>query len=514
MIKKAFLINLSGILFSRIFGFLRDAMQAAVLGASIYSDIFIIAFKFPNIFRRVFAEGAFTQTFLPFFLKSKKKGAWSVSIFSIFCMIIIIFSLCVMLFAPFVTKILALGYDEERIRLATPLVSINFWYLILIFITTYLSTLLQYKNIFWVSAYNTILLNLSMICAFVFYRDRELLDITYALSYCVLIGGLLQIFMHFYPLYKSGLVKMQIVGVKSLIFWRNETSLESKMQKSTPFESSPVFRDGVDSKNSTLSIKIHKAKENIKDLFNDIKDFFKAFLPAMLGASTAQIAALLDSSLVTILPNSNGGVSILNYANRVFQLPLALFAIALSSVLFPTIAKALKRGDNQNALINLKNSFWFLSITLSLATLGGIMLSSEIIWLIFERHNFLRSDTLEVALAFIGYMIGLVPFGLAKIFSLWLYSQRNQGRAAKISAISLIVGLISSLILMWHFRYFGLALAGSISGIVLLALNIHEFGVKNFLFIINSKKYLAILIILLILEFISLKIFKIFFSIS
>lgn len=475
MLKKAFLVNMSGIMVSRILGFVRDAMQAAVLGTSIYSDMFVIAFKFPNIFRRIFAEGAFVQTFLPFFLKSNKKSAFSISIFSIFLFLILLFSLFVMLFAPFFTKIIALGYDENMINLAMPLVKINFWYLILIFITTYFGSLLQYKNIFWVSAYNTALLNLFLILALFCYRNQELIEIVYILSYAVLLGGLAQIAIHFYPLYKSGMMRLQFIGMKQ--------------------------------------IRKYIKKKQFSELLNDIKDFFKNFFAAMLGASSAQIAAILDSSLVTLLSNSDGGVSILNYANRIFQLPLALFAIAISTVIFPTIAKYIRNEDDIKALKMMKNAFWFLLIMLSMSVLGGIMLSKEIVWLLFERYSFTRDDTVITSLTFIGYMIGLLPFGLAKILSLWLYSKKKQGIAAKISAISLLFGLLFSLILMWDLRYFGLALASSIGGFILFILNVKELGFKNFLYIIDSRKFFLLLIFALIFEFIAIYCFKLFFSI-
>ncbi len=230
-LKRFFLTNASGILCSRVFGFLRDAIQAAVLGTSIYSDIFFIAFKFPNMFRRVVSEGAFVQSFLPFFLSAKKKGAFSVSIFWIFLFFILILSILVMWFAPFITKILALGYDEERINLAMPLVRIHFWYLILIFIVTYLSTLLQYKNIFWVNAYNTALLNIAMIVAMLPYQfqtsltEKELFQAVYILSYAVLIGGVCQILIHFYPLYRAGLWKLQYIGMLSLKKWYRDSNM-------------------------------------------------------------------------------------------------------------------------------------------------------------------------------------------------------------------------------------------------------------------------------------------------
>lgn len=626
-LKRFFLTNASGILCSRVFGFLRDAIQAAVLGTSIYSDIFFIAFKFPNMFRRVVSEGAFVQSFLPFFLSAKKKGAFSVSIFWIFLFFILILSILVMWFAPFITKILALGYDEERISLAMPLVRIHFWYLILIFIVTYLSTLLQYKNIFWVNAYNTALLNIAMIVAMLPYQfqtsltEKELFEAVYILSYAVLIGGVCQILIHFYPLYTAGLWRLQYIGMLSLKKWYRDSnmtisfrgirfgskdsiachverseishiesnsalntannldskqSLESSQNtNSTTAEVSKILEstkvESIDSKksidknsaevslsdfvgcvdietrsylkgndavsisNSRKSTKettpnqrfYTKAKHNILHLLADIKAFFKAFFPAMLGASTAQIIAIIDSSLITLLPNSDGGVSTLNFANRIFQLPLAIFAIAISSALFPTIAKAIERKDEKIALANLKTAFWFLLITLSICTLGGIMLSNEIVWLLFERKNFVREDTLQVAWAFIGYMAGLLAFGLTRIFSLWLYAKKQQAKAAKYSVIALAVGTLLSGIfiffmryfsitdgILWELRYFIVALAGSIGGVVLFVFNIKAFGIHNFLAIISHKKYAFYLLLALGVTFSILQIFKHFFHIT
>lgn len=528
-LTKFFLTNASGIFISRIFGFMRDAMQASMFGTSIYSDIFFIAFKFPNMFRRVVSEGAFVQSFLPFFLSAKNKGAFSVSIFSIFIFLLFILTTLVMLCAPFITKILALGYDSSRISLALPLVKIHFWYLILIFIVTYLSTLLQYKHIFWVNAYNTVLLNLSMIFSMIFVQlaQIELLEAVYMLSYSVLIGGACQILVHFYPLYASKIWRLQYVGLKRLRQWKQQGNFTFRIHKKPLGVYFGKYDDFAAKQNSLDKSMYIRAKRNILRLLSDIRLFFKAFIPAMLGASSAQIIAIIDSSLVTLLPNSDGGVSILNFANRVFQLPLALFAIAISSTLFPMVAKAIKNGDSKEAMQNLKMAFWFLSIALTICVLGGFMLRNEIIWLLFERGNFTREDTILVGYAFMGYMVGLLPFGLAKIFSLWLYANKQQAKAAKLSVISLLVGTTLAGIfiliiryveitngIIWELRYFFIALSGSIGGVVLLLLTIKEFGIANFSDIIKHKKYSLILFVLLCATFIILKIFTYFVSID
>lgn len=463
MFKKAFYANSSGILASRICGFFRDLMMASSLGAGIYSDIFFIAFKLPNLFRRIFSEGSFTQSFLPSLIAVNKKGVFIAFIFLIFSLFLIIFSLCVWMFSGFFTKILAYGFSDEIILLAKPIVVINFWYLLLIFYVSFFSALLQYKNNFWVSSYNTTLLNIFMILALVVSKGMDLYTIVYYLSYGVLIGGLAQIILHFPYLYKLKLLKLFSVGIKDL----NE-----------------------------IYFKKNQVKKN--NLNKSAKLFFKQFLPSLLGSSTAQIASFIDTLLASFL--IYGSVSYLYYANRIFQLPLAIFAIATGVALFPMIAKMIKNNDEKSALYLLKKAFWLLSFSLSICVLGGIIFKNEIIWLLFERGKFLRNDTLIVANVFACYMIGLLPFGIAKIFSLWLYSYHKQVLAAKISALSLIIGVIFSIILMKPFGAIGLAIASSISGLSLFCLTIKEFGLNKFINIINDKKYILLFIICIIIE--------------
>lgn len=466
MFKKAFLTNSSGILCSRVFGFLRDLSMANVLGAGIYSDIFFVAFKFPNLFRRIFSEGAFTQSFLPSFIATRKKGQFCVAIFGIFFIFLVAFSLVVCAFSGFFTKILAYGFAPEIIELAKPIVAINFWYLCLIFVANFFSSLLQYKNNFWVSAYNTALLNIAMIVALFVAKDRDAYTIVYFLSYGVLVGGVCQILLHCYSLYKLRFFALFALGMRDI--WR---------------------------------IKLDSAKsQNLgkNTAQNDIKSFFTQFLPALLGSSTAQIASFIDTLLASFLVS--GSVSYLYYANRIFQLPLALFAIATSTALFPMVAKALRNGDESHSLALLSKGFWLLIFALSVCVVGGIALKNEIIWLLFERGKFTRADTLEVAKVFMAYLFGLLPYGCARIFSLWLYSLKRQAQAAKISAISLFCGVICSVILMQFWGAFGLALSSSFAGFILFILTIRAFGLQKFLQIIAKPKFFVYLIIILFVE--------------
>ena len=520
--------------------------MASVLGAGIYSDIFFVAFKFPNLFRRVFSEGAFTQSFLPSFIATRKKGQFCVAIFGIFFAFLVVFSLIVCAFSGFFTKILAYGFDERTIALAKPIVAINFWYLCLIFSANFFSSLLQYKNNFWVSAYNTALLNIAMIVALFVARDKDAYTIVYFLSYGVLVGGVCQILLHCYSLYKLRFFALFRLGVRDI--WRmwRESKIDSPLRKNAIFrhtEQSEVSKtsesstssesmtknrindldsplrhcDSGDSMSSDLDSSLRTScyaqndellceSRNDKSSANtkkshfcaDIKSFFSQFFPALLGSSTAQIASFIDTLLASFLVS--GSVSYLYYANRIFQLPLALFAIATSTALFPMVAKALRNGNESQSLQLLTKGFWLLIFALSVCVVGGIMLKDEIIWLLFERGKFTRADTIQVANVFMAYLIGLLPYGLARIFALWLYSLKRQAQAAKISAISLFCGVLCSIVLMQFFGAFGLALSSSIAGLVLFVLTIRAFGFAKFRKIIAKPKFFVYLIILLCVE--------------
>ena len=463
---KAIFTNSFGILISRILGFIRDLFAASVLGANIYSDIFFIAFKLPNLFRRIFAEGAFTQVFIPAFAKTQHKGVFSANIFIVFLSIIFFLTLVVNLLPSLATQAIAVGFDEQTIELAAPFVAINFWYLPLVFAMTFLSTMLQYKHHFATSAFSTALLNLSLICALYFSQDKTQGEIVYYLSWGVVIGGILQLGVHIIAIQKMGLSKLLIGGFKHL-----------------------------------------RVKSKI--IQKDTRKFRKQFFPAMWGNSTAQVSAFLDTFLASFLVT--GSISYLYYANRIFQLPLALFAIATAVALFPRVARYIKNKDENQAKAFMSKAFWFLAFLLTASTLGGIILSREITWLLFERGAFSSEDTSNTTAVLQMYMLGLLPFGLQKLFVLWLYAKEMQGKAALIASYSLVTYIVIALALISPMGVSGLALASTIGGYVSFSLTIKTFGVKNFLDILSSKNalYLVLgaivftILLLLFKEFIS-----------
>jgi putative peptidoglycan lipid II flippase len=458
---KAIFTNSFGILVSRVLGFFRDLLTASALGANVYSDIFFIAFKLPNLFRRIFAEGAFTQAFMPAFARSLHKSVFSANIFVIFLSIILIITLFVNLLPSLATAAIAVGFDEKTIELAAPFVAINFWYLPLIFAVTFLSTLLQYKHHFATSAFSTALLNISLILALHFSQDKSQSEIVYYLSYGVVIGGILQLIVHMIAIQKMGLGKVLYGGFKYL-------RVKSKIIK------------------------------------KETKKFRSQFFPAVWGNSTAQVSGFLDTFFASFL--ITGSISYLYYANRIFQLPLALFAIATSIALFPKVARFLKNSDEEKAMTYMKKAFWFLIFLLSASTISGYILAHEITYLLFERGAFTAEDTHTTTIVLQMYMIGLLPFGLQKLLLLWLYAKEMQMRAAKIATFSLIAYVLFSVSLIVPMGVSGLALASTISGFVSFFLTVKAFGVKNFFDILLNKKaiYLvlsAVLLTILLLMF-------------
>ncbi|CAD7287056.1 murein biosynthesis integral membrane protein MurJ [Campylobacter suis] len=444
MFVKGFFSNSAGIMVSRILGLARDILTALVLGAGIYSDLFFIAFKIPNLFRRIFGEGAFTQAFLPNFAKARHKSVFSAEIFIKFLFFIGILTLFVNIFTGFFIKIIASGLSDEAISAAIPLVNINFYYLGLVYIVTFMASLLQYKGHFATTAFSTALLNLAMIIALLLAYGKDEKSVAFCLSYGVIAGGVLQVLVHIIAMQKTGAGKIFFGGLKGYAAKKRES----------------------------------------------IKGFFSNFYHGLIGSSAMQISAFMDTWLASFLVT--GSISYLFYANRIFQLPLAVFAIALSQALFPKITKLLKANDEQNAMFWTKKSFYLLLFVLSLATIGGVVLAEPVIWLLFERGNFTHQNTIECAAVLSAYMVGLAPFGLAKIFSLWLYAKMQQKKAAKISIICLVINLVLAVVLMQPFGAVGLALASSLGGFLQLGLFVNAFGWRKFLDIIELKKLMLI----------------------
>lgn len=461
---RHFFTNSIGILCSRVLGFIRDLMTANALGASIWSDIFFVAFKLPNLFRRLFGEGAFSQAFMPNLVKVSQKGLFCAEILIKLSLAMLGLSLIVMLFAPLVTKALAFGFSPETIALAVPLVRINFWYLLAIFIVTLLSALLQYKNHFATTAFSTALLNISMITALLLALNLDQKSAAMYLSWGVVAGGMLQVLSHIIALKKLNLLRLLNLGIVKFV-------------------------------------KGKRAKA---------KGFWQNFGHGIIGSSANQLSDFISTFIASFL--ATGAISYLYYANRIFQLPLALFAIALSTAIFPKIAKEIKSKNDTNAINLLKKSFSLLFFLLIFSTIGGFVLANEIIWLLFQRGEFNTNNTIESAKVLQMYMLGLLPFGLYKLFSLWLYAKMQQKIAAKIAIYSLFINTALCLLLFKPLGASGLALAGSISGLFLLGYAIFVFGIRQFLNIIFNRINLITIILAVIFGYLLIELREVIYA--
>ncbi|NKQ40193.1 MAG: murein biosynthesis integral membrane protein MurJ [Sulfurovum sp.] len=444
---RSFFTNSAGIMLSRIAGFIRNLLMASVLGQTIYSDMFLVAFKLPNLFRRIFGEGAFLQSFLPSFVASRNKGVFAVSILRRFLLFITASSVIVALFPEFFTRLLVIGWTDVQVAETAPMMQITFWYLALVFIVTFLGSLLQYKEHFATTAFSTVLLNFAMIAALFIYRHDDPKQVAIALAVSVIVGGVMQVALHLYSVYRYKLMPLLTGGWK----YRKQ-----------------------------------------KDVKGENKKFNKLFIPAIWGNSTPQINAFLDTWLASFLVS--GSISSLFYANQVFQLPLAIIAIAASTALFPSISKVLLNGREEEAYHNLAKAFWLMLAVLGVFALGGVIFSEAITWLLFERGKFTEADTEKTALVLSMYLVGLIPFGLAKLLSMYLYASHRHMKAAKIATVSLVFNVTASLVLMQYMGAAGLALAGSIGGWILFSLTLREVGFRHVSQILFSRNTALLLV--------------------
>lgn len=175
------------------------------------------------------------------------------------------------------------------------------------------------------------------------------------------------------------------------------------------------------------------------------------------------------------------------YANRVFLLPVSLLATALASVIFPKILLKIKNKNDKEVLNIFKKSFEFLGFLLILATIGGMILSEEIIKILFQRGNFNHNDTIQTALVLKAYLVGLFAVGVSKLFSLWLFANFKQKLSSIISIKVFVLNTFCAIVLAYFLGAYGIAYASSIGGFYLLLCYIQEFGLKRFLSIIDLK---------------------------
>lgn len=455
LIKKYF-FNIFGILISRISGFGRDFLLARFLGASIYSDIFFVMIKLPSVFRTLFTEGTFNQSFLPNLAKTKRKGEFCVKILTIFISILSLICLVVYIFSSFFTKLIAYGFSDDLQVLAAPLVGLNIWYLLIIFCASFLASLLNYKGRFFITSISASIFNFACMFAMLIFKDLEKIELLRMITYFILVSAFIQIFILTLAL------KDNLIFRSMIIFTRN-------------------------------------LKQEFKSKIS-LKDFFKNFGSSLIGSSSSQLNSIIELALASSLASAS--ISYLNYSTRLYQLPLALIAIAFTQVFFPSLIAYIKQGKIKNAISNIQKIFELMSFLLILAALTGYILSEEIIKLLFERGAFTHENTIECAKVLRLYILCIVPLGLSRLFLAWINANYLHSIAAKISIFSCFISIISSLSLIKYFGILAFCISANICAWFILLAYLKVFSYSRFLGILRPFIWLGIIVFSIIFAYV------------
>ncbi len=422
---------------SRITGFLRDMIIATFLGAGTISDAFLVSFKLPNLFRSLFAEGAFTSAFVPLFSskliasgrdKSVEFAAKAISLLTFF---LIIFTILFELNMPTIVKILAPGFteDPEKVALTIDLCRITFPFLLFISIVSFQAGILNSFDHFAAPAAAPIILNLGMIVAgllSVVFLDAPV----YGMAWGITIAGFIE-----------------IVWLK---YFLNKESICIRPD----FHFLRLFRD------------------------KEIRTLFKKIAPGVVGAGIYQINMAVDTILVSLV--SGGAVSWLYYANRLQQLPLGVIGAAISVALLPLLTRKLKAGEIKEAA-NVQDKAVFYGLMMSLpAAVIFICLSDSLIALLFEHGRFTATDTHKTALALQAYAIGLPCYVMVKALMPNFFARGDTTTPVKYSVIVFLTNLILNLLFMKPFGHVGIATATSVAAFVSLFQYIHGLKKHNF----------------------------------
>ncbi|QJC37454.1 murein biosynthesis integral membrane protein MurJ [Enterobacteriaceae endosymbiont of Donacia thalassina] len=399
-------------LFSRLLGFIRDSLIAKVFGAGVYSDSFFIAFKLPNLLRRIFAEGAFSQAFTPILAEYKNKRSKKDTknfIASTLGILIIILSIIVILgilFSSLIISIIAPGFvnTDFKLKLTSKILKMTFPYILLISLASLASSILNIWKNFFVPAITPILLNLSMILLIIIFPN--MLDPSILiLAWAVLIGGLLQIFYQLIYLKK----------INMLIF--------------------PHF----------------------KNFDKGVLRVFQKMGTAIIGVTTTQISLLINSAFSSFL--ITGSITWIYYADRLMELPVSMFGIALTIVLLPALTDAYTQNKEReyNQLIDIGLRLCFLLIIPSSLILG--FLSKPLLISLFQYGAFTYFDVLMTQINIIIYSIGLIFLIIAKVLAIGFYARQDVKTPVKINIIVLIITQLLSPFFIFFLHHIGFSIA-------------------------------------------------------
>ncbi|MCK5284879.1 MAG: murein biosynthesis integral membrane protein MurJ [Alphaproteobacteria bacterium] len=401
---------------SRIAGFIRDILTAAILGAEPVADAFFVALKLPNFFRRVTAEGAFSVSFVPVYSEILEKDgrssadSFASNAFMVMLTLVMGFTL-VMLFAmPFVIYVIAPGFvgDALRYDLAVELSRITFPYLLLMSLTALLGAVLNALGRFAPFAFAPVLFNFTLIIALLLSDLAQTAG--HALSCGVLAAGVIQFIW--------------------LLFNAKRSGVHLRLRR-------PQFT-------------------------GNIKTVFKLMIPGVIGAGVMHINLFADMIIASFL--GAGAISYLYYADRLNQLPLGVVGIAVGTALLPMLSKAMVKGDDLEAR-DLFNRALEICLLLALpAAVALAVIPHQLITVLFERGAFTPEDTKVTAFVLRCYALGLPAYIAVKVFSTAHWARQDTVTPVKIAVVATIANIVMSLIFIWYIGVAGVALATGIAG--------------------------------------------------
>ncbi len=388
---------------SRLLGYLRDILVAIFLGTGFLADVFFVAFRIPNTFRRLFAEGTFNAAFVPSYSSELAKGKnksnkFASEIFNLLFLILLLLVLVIQIFMPVFVSLIAPGFidDNDKMNMAINLTRITFPFLMLVSLASFFSGILNSHNRFAAAAAAPIILNFVLIMVLLFGKSLNE-DLVYYLSYGVTLGGLLQlVFLYFF--------------VKK--YFRIKFNFQSKIS-------------------------------------NRVKVFFKKLLPSIFSSGVTQINILVGTIIASFQASA---VSYLYYADRIYQINLAISGIAIGVVILPQLSKHIN-SKNSKKIDLIQNKALELSLFLSIpAAIALLIASNEIISALFGYGQFSEVSVTNSAKALYYFSFGLPAFAIIKVFSNFFFANHDTKTPFYVSLISVLLNILIS---VYFFRSIG-----------------------------------------------------------
>ena len=439
LLGSSFVVSI-GTMLSRVLGLVRDVVLANLLGAAPNADAFFVAFKIPNFLRRLFAEGAFSQAFVPVLTETREQDSHEAvrhlvdRVAGVLGGSLFVLTALAMVMAPWVALIFAPGFsrDVAKLALTADLIVWTFPYLLLISLTGFCGAILNTYGRFAVPAYTPVLLNLSLITAAVVWAPT-MPEPALGLAMGVTLAGVVQLLF-------------QLPSLRAL--------------KLTP---RPVW--------------------DTKD--EGVRKILMLMVPALFGVSVSQINLLFDTVLASLLPD--GSVAWLYYSDRLTELPLGVFAIAIATVILPTLSALNTRAAPEEFSQTLAWAMRNVLLIAVPATVALWLLAEPILATLFQYGAFTDRDVEMAAASLRAYTVGLGGFMLIKVLAPGYYARQDMKTPVKIGIIAMVSNMVLNVLfvfpLMWYFEmgHVGLALATSVSAWInagLLYLGLRRGGIS------------------------------------